>query len=189
MQFSSWQFRCSTIHFQATHLRCFSTHIHCCSYPLLTSLFSSLASPNCTIPIRRVSKLCLCFSNRLFSLTSMVNAIESRFQTFPCCSCAYPLFTVLWLCASHLLYACAIHFIALPMRFKTKLCLFISALLICSIHFFALPMPFLTQLCLSNASLIIPTHCSSMPLLKDRRWLMVNFVPDESALSRVAPLS
>ena len=104
MQFSSWRFRCSTIQFQATHLRCFSTHIHCCSYPLLTSLFSSLASHNCTFPIRRVSKLCLCFSNRLFSLTSLVSAIASRFQTCPYCSCAYPLCTFLWLCASHLLY-------------------------------------------------------------------------------------
>ena len=166
MPFSSWLFRCTTIQFPATPLRCFSMHIHCCSNWLfsLTSLFNairiatthfqydavlsnsiafhshslalllravpflrisilffSIASPLPTIlalirsarfhsnsvqrfsvPTHYISRLFLCFSNRLFSLTSLFNALAFRFQTCPYCSCAYQLGTFPFLHTSEL---------------------------------------------------------------------------------------
>ena len=162
MPFSSWQFRCTTIHFQATPLRCFSAHIHCGSSRLfsLTSLFNAIASPNCTFPIPSILSYSIAFHSH--SLALLLRAAPFLRISMLFFSIASPLPTVLVLIGSahfcgYAFRVCSTLFNALAFRFQTfpyyscayRLCTFpqqfCSVLLHAyALHISAMPMSFRT---------------------------------------------
>ena len=138
--------------------------------------FSSWRFRSTTIQFPAIPLLCIsmhihCGSSRLFSLTSLVNALSSRFQTFPYYSCAYLLCTFLWLCASHLLYAYALHVNSMPFRLVSRPVPTVLAL-ICSarfhnnsIQYFSMPTHYFPM-----PSLTFPMQCISF-LFHCLSWL------------------
>lgn len=118
----------SKLHLFCAFLR-FSVADHICSFPC----------PRCSMPLRLTTVLFLYLAFRFYC------------QSSPYCSCAYPLCTFLWLCASP-------HFLAMPMLFHTKQCLFISSLL------FAALINAVTSLCSALLNVTLPSPCNAIPL-------------------------
>ena len=112
MPFSSWQFRCTTIHFQATPLRCFSMHIHCGSSRLfsLTSLVNALASPDCTFPSYSIAF-------RSHSLAHLLSTTHFLRVSILFCSIASPLTTVLVLIGSARFHSNSIQCLSVPTHY------------------------------------------------------------------------
>ena len=124
MPFSSWQFRCTTIQFPATPLRCFSMHIHCCSSRLfsLTSLFNAIRIVTTHFQYDAVLSYSIAFhSHSLAHLLSDVLFLRISMLFF---SIASPLPTVLVLIGSahfcgYAFRVCSTLFNAIASRFRT----------------------------------------------------------------------
>ena len=112
MPFSSWLFRCTTIQFPATPLRCFSMHIHCCSSRLfsLTSLFNAIRIVTTHFQYDAVLRYSIAFHSHSLAHLLRTTPFLHISILFYCksaayYSCAYLLCTFLWLCVSCLFSA------------------------------------------------------------------------------------
>ena len=124
MPFSSWQFRCTTIHFQATPQCCFSAHIHCGSSRLfsLTSMFNAIRIVTTHFQYDAVLSNSIAFHSH--SLSLLLRAVPFLRISMLFFSIASPLPTVLALIRSarfcgYAFRVCSTLFNALAFRFRT----------------------------------------------------------------------
>lgn len=157
--------------------------------PLLfrSTLFLDLAVQCPCVSFPGLSLLFLCLSALHVSISSPIRAM-------PIPDYSVPPHYISWLCLCFSKPSYAFSFLCYSRHFHAPAKPNISA----AMHFFSIPSPFKDDQCRyrSVRCFSIALHIysaalrlKSMPLLKDRCGLMVDFVPDESTLARVAPLS
>lgn len=193
-----------TVLFQYRAVLSYSTafHSHSLAHLLLAApllriskLFFSIASPLptvlvlirsarfCGYALLHISWLCLCLSKPSYAFSFLRFSLLLHTSAKP--NISLPKLTLPLQCISFLF-----HCRSWQINAVTSLC---SALLNVTLpsHSYAIPMRFKASQfqCLADQIHSTALQIKSLPLLKDRCWLMVDFVPDESTLTRISPLS